>query len=113
MFISFSNELQIVLNNAKKEMKALKHSYIGTEHFVLSLLSTKNSVSVVLNKLGITYDSFKEKVISFLGYGSEKTELYVFTPLFKNIIERSIYACSDENKNELDLTSLFALMLSE
>ena len=38
MLGNFSEEAQIVLNNAKEEMKELKHPYVGTEHLVLAIL---------------------------------------------------------------------------
>lgn len=112
MFISFSYELQKVLNKSKNEMISLKHSYIGTEHFVLAILSFDNSVSLILNKLGIDYNSFRKNVIDFIGYGKENSNLFIFTPLFKNIIENAIYISSDNKEKELGLCPLFMHMIS-
>ena len=112
MFINFSYELQKVLHNSKKEMMDLKHSYIGTEHFFLSLLSFSNDISNVLNKFGVDYDTFKNKIINVLGYGSDSNNLFILTPLFKKILENSIYKTLDNKKEELDLPTLFLEILS-
>ena len=47
MFTRFDEESQKVLLGAKKEMKDLKHDYIGTEHVMLSILKNKNSLSLL------------------------------------------------------------------
>ena len=45
MLGNFSEEAQMILNNAKEEMKDLKHPYVGTEHLVLAILKEKNIIS--------------------------------------------------------------------
>lgn len=112
MFFNFSNELKKVLIGAKKEMSLLNHSYIGTEHFMLSVLSFKNSVSFLLNELGIFYDTFKENVVKLVGYGEENNSLFIYTPLMKKIINDAILISADKKK-EVDLDMLFLLILEE
>ena len=48
MFNKFDNEAQRVLLNSKEESRKLKHKYISTEHFVLSLLSFDNKISIAI-----------------------------------------------------------------
>ena len=45
MFANFQEEARKVLVEAKLEMFNLKHPYVGSEHLVLALLKTDNSVS--------------------------------------------------------------------
>jgi len=59
--IYMSNELSIVLENARKEARLFKQNKINEIHFLLGLLKTPSlQITNVLNKHGITY----EKVIS-------------------------------------------------
>lgn len=112
MFINFSYELQKVLDGSKKEKKNLKHSYIGTEHFFLSLLSFKNDISILLNNYGVDYEIFKNRIIKTIGYGKDNSDLFILTPLFKKILENSIYNALDNKNEELDLASLFIEIIS-
>ena len=73
MFINFSFELQQVLKGANKEKMILKHSYVGTEHIFLSILSFDNEVSQILNSFGIDYKLFNEKVIEHIKKTISKT----------------------------------------
>ena len=112
MFLNFTNELKKVLIRSKKEMNLLKHSYIGTEHFILSVLSSRNSISILLNEFGISYDMFKEKVISLIGYGEDNNSLFIYTPLMKKIINDAILISVDKKK-EIDLNIIFLLIFEE
>lgn len=112
MFYNFSLELKNILLGAKKEMKDMKHSYIGTEHFILSLLKEDTEITTILNNYNITYDSFKEKIVDLIGYGSDESSLFVFTPLMKKILEDSILI-SQDNKSDVQLSTVFNLLLDE
>ena len=59
MFSKFSEEAQKALVLAKKEMKLLKHPYVGSEHLLLSILSMDYlPLTKRLNQYGITYKKF-------------------------------------------------------
>ena len=66
MFSRFSEEVRKVLLGAKKEMQSLKHSYVGTEHLVLSILKKNNIISDRFKSYGISYDTFKKEVINVI-----------------------------------------------
>ena len=113
MFSKFSEEARKILLNSKKEMVSLKHTYVGSEHFVLSLLSSSNFIKNLLNNLGVTYDNFREKVIDMIGVGSSKSEYFVYSPLLKKIIENSIISAKDKNLKEVGLDLIFLSMIDE
>ena len=113
MLSSCSEELKKIINGSKKEMFLLKHSYIGTEHFVLSILKSNNSIKSILNKNGITYAIFKNNIIEKIGVGNEDTSLFVFTPLFKKIMEDSIFFSMEEKNECVSLSLVFKMMLDE
>ena len=63
MFSKFSEDMQKILLNAKREMIELKHPYVGSEHLLLAILNSKNSVSKKLSEYKLTYESFKNELI--------------------------------------------------
>lgn len=113
MFSNFSEELKRILNNAKKEMLLFKHSYIGTEHLILSILNSDCNICHLLNSYNIYYDNFKEKVIEYIGIGKENEPLFIFTPLLKKIIDDALMISNDKRENEVGIDLLFFLMLEE
>ena len=64
MFANFEEETRVVLVTAKKEMKELKHPYIGSEHMLLAILKHDNDVTKKLAEYKINYNSFKKEVIN-------------------------------------------------
>lgn len=113
MFIEFSDELKKVLNYSKNEMFSLKHSYIGTEHIILAILSFENSICSILNQQNITYTEFKNKVIEHLGIGEKEDSLFVYTPLLKKIIDKSFGYSTKNNLDKITLPLFFSLLLDE
>ena len=77
MFSKFSELAQKVLLNSKKEMQDLKHSYVGSEHLLLSLLKYDKDFSNKMGKQGVTYKLFKDKSIEMVGYGNENTDWFI------------------------------------
>ena len=113
MLGNFNEEAQIVLNNAKEEMRNLKHPYVGTEHLVLAILKEKNTISSKLDSYGIGYDSFKKEIVNIIGKGAKEPELFLYTPLLKKIIENSIIDSKDNSNGEVDIENLFSSLIEE
>lgn len=98
-----------VLEFAEQEMLDLNHPYVGSEHLLLSLLK-REKTKKILNKYDLTYDSFKETLISIIGKSNIKSSYILYTPLLKLIIKK---ATSKENKNANELTLLKELIASD
>lgn len=113
MFGNFTEEAQNILVNAKKEMLSLKHPYIGTEHFVLSLLKSNHSLSKKLTEYHITYDRFRNEIIKIIGCGSKESELFLYTPLLKKVIENAVMDSKENNDGEVTCEHLFSALLEE
>lgn len=113
MLGNFSEEAQIILNNAKEEMKDLKHPYVGTEHLVLAILKESNGISNKLNDYGVNYSSFKNEIINIIGKGTKETELFLYTPLLKKIIENAIIDSKDNSNGEVGIENLFSALIEE
>ena len=96
MFVNFSEEVRHILKNAEKERDDLNHPYVGSEHLFLSIL--KNSkLKDILKKHKVTYDKFKEKLVSLVGVGSKKSKFVLYTPLLKRVLENAVIEAREEN----------------
>lgn len=113
MFLKFDEEVRKILLGAKKEMQLFKHPYIGTEHLILSIIKRSNFVANLLKEYNVTYESFYNEVINLVGYGNKDTDLFIYTPLLKKVIENSIIVSKEKNLKEVNLTSLFISLLEE
>lgn len=89
MFYNFTDEARKIIIASKKEMLSLKHPYVGTEHLLLAILKQKNSLSNKLSKLGLSYSLVKSKLIELVGVGVTESELCIYTPVLKNVIENA------------------------
>lgn len=113
MIGNFNEEAQNILVKAKLEMLELKHPYVGTEHLVLSILKNKSSLQERLNEYNLTYDKFKAEIVRLIGVGSKKSELFLYTPLLKKVIENAIIDSKENNDGEVTIQHLFSALLEE
>ncbi|RKX71502.1 ATP-dependent Clp protease ATP-binding subunit ClpC [candidate division WOR-3 bacterium] len=62
-----NNEARIALSNSVEEARSFNHSYVGTEHLLLGLLKTEDSIAAqVLNENGVDYDMVKNEIMKLL-----------------------------------------------
>lgn len=113
MFIKFSEEAQKILKKSKLEMQKLHHAFIGSEHVMLSILNSKNSVSKKLNDYKIDYQSFKNELIKIVGMGSSENKYFIYTPLLKRVLENAIIDTKEGNNAEISLDDIFMSILDE
>lgn len=87
----FTEKAEVALNNAVREAEALGHTYIGSEHILLSLANVKESTAtLLLEKNGITYNKILTTVKEYSGSGT-KSNLTPkdMTPRCRKIVENS------------------------
>ena len=113
MFGNFNEEARKVLLMAKGEMSNLKHPYIGSEHLVLAILKSDNSVSKKLKEYNLTYDVFKKELKNVIGVGSNKSDAYLYTPLLKRVISNAIEDSNEFNDGNVTIENLFSALLEE
>lgn len=112
MFQNFSEDARRMIKEAKCEMMDLKHPYVGSEHLLLAILKDKNMISQKAKEYSLTYDLLKEEIIKTIGYGSSKSEWFLYTPVLKNVFENAI-AISKDYGNEVTVDYLFMGILEE
>lgn len=91
-FTGFTEKANKSLNAAVKAAENLGHTYIGSEHILLGLLSDTSTVAgAVLAAHNITYADIEDELKRSIGVGVP-TELQPddFTPRSKNILETSV-----------------------
>ena len=101
------------INIAIKCAQEFGHTYVGSEHLLLSILKKANIVSRKLKDYGITYDSFRQEVVKIIGVGNSESDYFVYTPLLKKVIENSIILSKEQGNKEVTLECLFLSLLDE
>lgn len=69
-------QLKLVLGRAIDNANALHHSYVGTEHLLLAILSDEsNSACQALLNMGLNLDAIRDEIMSMIGAGeSDSTD---------------------------------------
>lgn len=105
----FNKDVCMILKSAEGEMLNLRHPYVGTEHLLLALLK-RDRVKKICYKFNLTYASFRDELVRLIGQASKKSEVILYTPLLKLVIDNAYNKSYDEHK-EMDelylLSSLF------
>lgn len=88
----FTQRAQMAIKNAENSAAELKHGYVGTEHFLLGLLSVEDGVaSKAMQKQGVTIDKVVKKINEMLEAQSPMPNSpRDFTPRSKKILELSV-----------------------
>lgn len=113
MFSKFSEDMQKILLNSKKEMVLLKHPYVGSEHLFLSLLKYDNAFSKKMKEYGITYNTFCDKLVEMVGIGNSSNNWFIYTPLLKRIIEDALVLSKESGFNSVNTYHIIYSLLEE
>ncbi len=91
MATRFTEKAQNALNYALTAASEMGHTYIGSEHILLGLLSQTDSIAAhVLDGKGVSLDKVHDAVAEFAGVGAQtKVSPADMTPRTKKIIEAS------------------------
>lgn len=91
MEVKFTPQAQQAIEYAEQKMLEFRHSYLGTEHLLVGLIHTKNSVAQsALESCGITEDDLISRIKEIIGVGISSLLIPKdFTPRVKRIFEIS------------------------
>ena len=92
MFERFTDRARRVIILAQSESRLMNHTYIGTEHLLLGLISEETGVAAkALESLGASLESVRRGVEEQIGPGSTSPTGYIpFTPRAKRTLEFSL-----------------------
>ncbi len=113
MFNTFEEEARKILIMAKKEIKDLKHPYVGSEHLLLAILKSKNEVSNKLKEYDLDYNRFRKKIIDIVGIGSSEPSCFLYTPLLKRVLETAMINSRENHNGIVTINHLFSALLEE
>ncbi|MBQ3063687.1 MAG: ATP-dependent Clp protease ATP-binding subunit [Clostridia bacterium] len=111
----FTGKAQNALNNSLRFARALGHTYIGSEHLLLSLAAEGDSVAAkLLAKHGVTVEAVRAKIAEAVGVGSESAVTPAdMTPRTKKIIEGSAIEAARAGQNYIGTEHLLLALLGE
>ena len=111
----FTKAASDVLNNAMSNARTLGHTYIGTEHILLGLLSVENGVaSKLLTNRSVTFEKTRELVSEIAGTG-EPSDVGPgdMTPRTKRLIEIAARESMRLGQNYIGTEHILLAMLNE
>ncbi len=114
-FNGFTEKANDALNEAIKSAQNFGHTYVGSEHLLLGLVKTEDSVAAaILSKKGITAENISELIEDMIGVGN-KTELSPesFTPRAKKVLEAAILGTKKIGKDKVGTEHLLLGILGE
>ena len=111
----FTQRAQAALNNAHIRARELGHTYVGTEHILLGLLTSGDSIAArILNNHGVSEDKTIDIIRENIGVGDNSdVSAADMTPMTKKIIEESAYASSRLGNSYIGTEHLLIAIMSE
>ena len=115
MATRFTRKAQKVLNLSMQIASELGHTYIGSEHLLLGLLSEDTGVAAhYLQERGATVEKVQEAVVRIAGEGTPSAiSSSDITPRTKNIIENSLVESQRYGQNYIGTEHLLLALLEE
>ena len=113
MFENFGLEISRIFKNAEKIRYELKHPYVGTEHLLLAILKENNNCAKLLKKYDVTYSNFKKELVKITGIIQNVSEINLYTPLLKKVIENALEDAKENNDGIVTTRHLLFSMLEE
>jgi ATP-dependent Clp protease ATP-binding subunit ClpA len=115
MFERFSGQARQVVVSAQEEARELDHNYIGTEHLLLGLLATPDSLAgASLVSLGYTHDNVRDALEAIVGRGKASPGGHIpFTPRAKKVLELSLREALQLRHNYIDTQHILLGLLRE
>ena len=114
-FNGFTEKANKALNESILAAEKFGHTYIGSEHILIGLLSESDSIAYsALNSKGVTKDKIENLLVQIVGKGV-KSSLSPdnFTPRAKHILELAVGCARSFNQSIVGTEHLLLSILSE
>ncbi len=111
----FTKKAKDLLNNSSNLAKEYGHGFIGTEHLLLGVLKTKDSVAYqALTTRNIKFDIVEEKVLAVSPkiLNTDKSPR-AYTPMTKRIIEESLNEAIKLQSDQIGTEHILIALISE
>ncbi|MCS7083861.1 MAG: ATP-dependent Clp protease ATP-binding subunit ClpC, partial [Aquificaceae bacterium] len=89
MFEKFTEKARQVILQAREEAMELGHTYLGSEHILLSLIKEEELPSLIISRFGLTVDKVRRAIMSQITKGNHSGEI-LFAPDAKRVLEFAV-----------------------
>ena len=113
MFQNFGYEIADLIKDAENIRFNLRHPYVGTEHLLLAILKNQNEVTKICQEYGLTASLFLQELELVIGHSSKPSELNLYTPMLKRVLELALNEASENNNGKVKINHLLLAMLEE
>ena len=90
--MEYSKQAKRAITGASRLSKSLQHSYVGTEHLLISIIEQENSLAAkVLNANGVTKDALLKLVEELISPGGDVAlqDKDGYTPKMEQLLEHA------------------------
>ncbi|MCM1506920.1 MAG: ATP-dependent Clp protease ATP-binding subunit [Ruminococcus flavefaciens] len=111
----FTKKAVMIIENAVKIASELGHTYIGTEHILLSITADgTTSAAEILMENGVTYDDLRREIVHVVGQGTPSilNQRY-FTSAIKRILEASYEISVTDKKRQATPEHILTAVIRE
>ncbi len=111
----FAESSRRVITAALMGAKELGHTYVGSEHLLLGILSESTCTPAkLLFQRGVTYDYVRDRIVGFVGMGCKSSLTSEdMTPVCRRIILRASVMANTTDSVSVGIEHLLSAMLSE
>ena len=115
IFGRYNERAQQVLLKAREYSQKLKHSYIGTEHILLGLISTEGPSKVLLTNYDITEDKIIGRIKEYIGEGDINYMLpeVPLTPRAKRLLDNAMNKAGSLGHNYISPEHMLLSLIGE
>ena len=115
IFGRYNERAQQVLLKAREYSQKLKHSYIGTEHILLGLISTEGPSKVILTNYDITEDKIIGRIKEYIGEGDINYMLpeVPLTPRAKRLLDNAMNKAGSLGHNYISPEHMLLSLIGE
>lgn len=111
---TLSRASQDALRRAREEAKNLGHGYVGTEHLLLGLLSSRGRASEALKRVGLEEDAARKAVAGLVGTGAAGCPpVQGLTPRCRHVVELATGESRRNQSSHIGTEHLLAGILRE
>ena len=114
-FTGFTQKANAALNSAIEYAENLGHTYIGSEHLLLGLVTSEGSIAnTALTSRGVTFEKVENAIRTEIGMGTPTVlSPNDFTPRCKNIIETSVTLARASGQSYVGTEHILAAIIKD
>lgn len=111
----FTEPALLSISHAIRRAGQMGHTYVGTEHLLLGLLSDETSAAAsILTRFAVSYKAVEDRIKELIGFGETTTvNGSMFTPAVKRCIRFAKRTASDVSKTKIGTEHLLCAMLNQ